>query len=173
MIISFKNIINEAGIEHNCPQFTGEMFDLFIEAIVEEKTGYQDLQNKGLNRLILDQLSPQDKYVLETEVPLEIKLSNGKTFKLEYLDNSPFIQARVQDLFGIKEHPCIGDGKLPLLFKLLTPANKVIQKAHDLPSLWGPSWELLRSDLRPRYPRHYWPDDPANAKPIRMKRFVT
>lgn len=164
--------LNEAGVEHNCPEFKGEMFELFIEAIVGPKTGYQDLQNKGLNKLILDQLSPQDKYVLETEVPLEIKLSNGKDFKIEYLDDSPFIQARVQDLFGIKEHPCIGDGKLPLLFKLLTPANKVIQKAHDLPSLWGPSWELLRSDLRPRYPRHYWPDDPGSAKPIRMKRHV-
>jgi ATP-dependent helicase HrpB len=164
--------LNSAGIEHNCPEFTGEMFELFIEAIIGPKTGYQDLQKCGLNNLIQEQLTPQDKYVLETEVPLEITLSNKKTFKIEYLEELPFIQSRVQDLFGIKEHPRIANSKIPLLFKLLTPANKVIQKANDLPSLWGPSWELLRSDLRPRYPRHYWPDDPANASPIRMKRHV-
>jgi ATP-dependent helicase HrpB len=165
--------LNLADIENNCPEFTGEMFELFIESSIEPNTGYQDLQKRGLVNLIQDQLSPQDQYVLENNVPLNIKLSNGKSFNIEYSGEIPFIQARVQDLFGIKEHPTIANGKISILFKLLSPANKVIQNAHDLPTLWGPSWELLRSDLRPRYPRHYWPDDPANAAPIRMKRHVT
>lgn len=166
------DFLNQAGIEHNCPEFTGEMFELFIEAIIESDTGYQDLQKRGLVRLIQDQLAPQDQYVLDNETPLSITLSNGKKFTIEYVEEIPFIQARVQDLFGIKEHPHVANSKIPILFKLLSPANKVIQKANDLPSLWGPSWELLRSDLRPRYPRHYWPDDPANSNPIRMKRHV-
>ena len=165
-------ILNKANIEHNCPEFVGEMFELFIDASIETETSYQDLQKYGLKNLINDQLSPQDKYVLDIETPLKITLSNGKTFNIEYLEEIPFIQARVQDLFGIHEHPSIANNKIPVLFKLLSPANKVIQNANNLVSLWGPSWELLRSDLRPRYPRHYWPDDPANSKPIRMKRHV-
>jgi ATP-dependent helicase HrpB len=166
------HLLNQANIEHNCPEFVGEMFELFIDASIETETGYQDLQKHGLKKLINDQLSPQDKYVLDIETPLKVTLSNGKTFNIEYLEEIPFIQARVQDLFGIHEHPSIANNKIPLLFKLLSPANKVIQNANNLVSLWGPSWELLRSDLRPRYPRHYWPDDPANSKPIRMKRHV-
>lgn len=164
--------LNQAKIEHNCPEFTGEMFELFIEAIIESDTTFQSLKNKGLISLIKNQLSPQDQYLLETEVPLKITLSNGKDFTIEYLEDIPFIKARIQDLFGVKEHPKIAKSKISILFKLLSPANKEIQNASDLPSLWGRSWELLRNDLRPRYPRHYWPDDPANSKPIRMKRHV-
>jgi ATP-dependent helicase HrpB len=164
--------LNQANIEHNCPELTGEMFELFIEACIGPDTGYQDLQKIGLEKMIQDQLSPQDQYVLETEVPLQITLSNEKTFNIEYLEEKPFIQARIQDLFGVKEHPHIVSSKIAILFKLLSPANKVIQNANDLPTLWGASWELLRNDLRPRYPRHYWPDDPANSNPVRMKRHV-
>ncbi len=164
--------LNQAGIEHNCPEFTGEMFELFIEASIEPNTGFQDLQKRGLEKLIQDQLAPQDQYLLDTEVPLAITLSNGKIFTIEYLEDKPYIQARIQDLFGVKEHPSVANTKIAILFKLLSPANKVIQNTSDLPSLWGPSWELLRNDLRPRYPRHYWPDDPANSNPVRMKRNV-
>lgn len=162
--------LDQADIEHNCPELTGEMFELFIEGSIETDTGYQDLQERGLEKLIQDQLSPQDQYVLDNEVPLQITLSNGKTFSIEYLEDKPFIQARIQDLFGVKEHPNIANTKIAILLKLLTPASKVIQNSNNLPSLWGDAWEYLRNDLRPRYPRHYWPDDPANANPVRMKR---
>jgi ATP-dependent helicase HrpB len=166
--------LNNAKIEHNCPEFTGEMFELFIEASVEEDTDFQNIQKKGLVNLIKDQLAPQDEYVLETEVPLSLTLSNGKSFTVEYLEEKPFIAARIQDLFGVKEHPYIANKKISVNIKLLSPANKVIQVAHDLEALFqGPSWEMLRHDLRPRYPRHYWPDDPANAVPVRMKRHLT
>ncbi len=164
--------LNKASIEHNCPEFTDEMFELFIESSIEPDTNYQEIQKRGLVKLIQDQLAPQDIYVLETEAPLEIILSNGKSFTIEYLEDRPFIQARIQDLFGVVEHPYIANTKVPLLLKLLSPANKVIQTASDLPSLWKTGWELLRSDLRPRYPRHYWPDDPANSQPVRMKRHL-
>jgi len=163
-------LLNQAGIEHNCPELEGEMFELFIESSVESETSYQDIQKRGLVKLIQDQLAPQDQYVLDTEVPLKMTLSNGKSFTIEYLEDLPYIQARIQDLFGIKEHPHIANGKIPILFKLLSPANKPVQNASDLPSLWGASWEMLRSDLRPRYPRHHWPDDPANSVPVRMKK---
>ena len=166
------SFLGQAGIDHNCPEFTGEMFELFIESSIEEETGYQDILKRGLVNLIKDQLAPQDQYVLDTETPLKITLSNGKTFNIQYCEEKPFIQARIQDLFGVREHPTIANGELPILFKLLSPANKAIQNASDLPSLWGASWDLLRNDLRPRYPKHYWPDDPANSNPIRMKKDV-
>jgi ATP-dependent helicase HrpB len=91
---------------------------------------------------------------------------------INYTSEKPFIEARIQDLFGVKIHPTIADDKIDLLLKLQSPANKEIQQASSITSLWETSWELLRADLRPRYPRHYWPDDPANSSPTRMKRHV-
>jgi ATP-dependent helicase HrpB len=166
------NLLNQAGIEHNCPVLSGEMFELFIESSIEPHTGFQDILDMGLSKLIQEQLAPPDQYILESETPLKITLSNGKSFIIEYLEEKPFIKARIQDLFGVKNHPTIATGKVSLLFKLLSPANKVIQNASDINELWASSWELLRSDLRPRYPRHYWPDDPANSDPIRRKKDV-
>jgi len=163
-------LLNQAEIEHNCPEFKGEMFELFIDASIESETDYQEIQRCGLVQLIQDQLAPQDQYVLGTETPLKLTLSNGKSFNIEYHEDKPIISARIQDLYGVQEHPSLANGKIPILFKLLSPANKAIQNSNDLTSLWGASWELLRNDLRPRYPKHYWPDDPASSLPIRMKK---
>lgn len=163
-------IMNNAQVEHHCPEFSGEMLELLIETSVDEDTTYESLQKKGLNKLIIEQLSPQDKYILEKEVPLEITLMNKKKFKISYTDGKPNISARIQDLFGVANHPKIANETTPICFSLLSPANKAIQKSHDLTQLWGSSWELLRSDLRPRYPKHYWPDDPSTSLPIRMKK---
>jgi ATP-dependent helicase HrpB len=165
-------LLTKSGIEHNCPHLTGEMFELFIEALIEPNTSYQELLKEGINKLIFSQLTPQDLYVLDTHVPLKITLSNDKSFMINYTNEKPFIEARIQDLFGVKVHPTIADGKVDLLLKLQSPANKEIQQASSITSLWETSWELLRADLRPRYPRHYWPDDPANSNPTRMKRHV-
>lgn len=72
---------------------------------------------------------------------------------------------RVQELFGLKTHPAIAGGRLPLTLELLSPAQRPIQITKDLPRFWSGSWADVRSDMRGRYPRHVWPDDPANAAP--------
>ena len=75
----------------------------------------------------------------------------------------------VQHLFGVTVHPCVLDGKVPLRVQLLSPADRPIQVTSDLPGFWGGSWADVRKDMAGRYPKHQWPDDPANAAPKRMK----
>ena len=78
---------------------------------------------------------------------------------------------RVQELFGLKAHPAIDQDRLPLTLVLLSPAGRPIQVTRDLPGFWSGSWADVRADLRGRYPKHPWPQDPANAEPTtRAKR---
>jgi ATP-dependent helicase HrpB len=71
----------------------------------------------------------------------------------------------VQELYGLKDHPAIAGGRLPLTLNLLSPAHRPIQITRDLPGFWAGSWSAVKSEMKGRYPRHLWPDDPANALP--------
>lgn len=166
--------LEKANIEHQCPSLCpktdAEMFELFLETCVEEDTDYQALLKKGLQSLITEQLAPQDLYVLETDAPLEIKLSNGKSFSIFYDEEAPYISARAQDLFSTTSHPSICQGKIPLNIKLLSPANRVAQITKDLPGFWKSTYEDFRKDLKARYPKHFWPENPESAPPVRIQK---
>jgi ATP-dependent helicase HrpB len=77
----------------------------------------------------------------------------------------------VQSLFGLSEHPAIAEGRVPLVLSLTSPAGRPIQTTRDLPGFWRGSWADLAKEMRGRYPRHPWPDDPAKADPtLRTKK---
>ena len=77
------------------------------------------------------------------------------------------IAIRVQELFGLNTHPAIAGGRVPLVIELLSPAHRPVQVTRDLPGFWRGSYEAVKAEMRGRYPRHPWPDDPANAPPTR------
>ncbi len=72
----------------------------------------------------------------------------------------------VQNLFGLEKHPAVLGGAAPILFELLSPAGRPIQVTRDLPSFWRGSWRDVRADMRGRYPKHSWPEDPVSAEPL-------
>ncbi|WP_226634475.1 ATP-dependent helicase HrpB [Brevundimonas poindexterae] len=80
-------------------------------------------------------------------------------------EGGPRVDIRVQELFGVKSHPAVGDGRVPLTLALLSPARRPVQVTKDLPGFWKGSWAAVRAEMRGRYPRHPWPEDPANAAP--------
>ena len=77
------------------------------------------------------------------------------------------MSVRIQEVFGITNHPTIGEAKEPILFELLSPAQRPIQLTKDLPGLWAGSYADLLKDMRAKYPKHYWPEDPSEAEPTR------
>lgn len=163
-------LIEEHIENHPFANFEGEMFDLFLESIVDEDTQFSQLKEFGLQKLLEGQLAPQDIYQLNQWTPNQIKLPNGKEYPLYYDEERPYIMARIQDLYAVEDHPAILEQKLPLQIKLLSPANRVAQIIQDLSSFWSGSWSFVRQDLKARYPKHYWPEDPVNALPIRLKK---
>jgi ATP-dependent helicase HrpB len=105
---------------------------------------------------------------LEREAPEHFTTPAGSTLPIDYdAEGGPALDVRVQELFGLAEHPAVAGGRLPLTLRLLSPAHRPIQVTRDLPGFWRGSWAAVRADMRGRYPRHPWPDDPANAPPTR------
>ncbi|MGN7771496.1 ATP-dependent helicase HrpB [Phyllobacterium sp. 22552] len=102
---------------------------------------------------------------IETLAPTHFEVPTGSNIPIRYDEGEPVLAVRVQELFGLATHPAIANGTIPLLLELLSPAHRPIQITRDLPGFWKGSWADVRSDMRGRYPRHVWPEDPANAAP--------
>ncbi len=97
--------------------------------------------------------------------PSHFDAPSGSHVPIRYDPDGPVLAIRVQELFGLDRHPAIGDGHVPLTLELLSPAHRPIQTTRDLPGFWAGSWADVRADMRGRYPKHEWPEDPANAAP--------
>jgi ATP-dependent helicase HrpB len=103
---------------------------------------------------------------LEAAAPPRWTAPTGNSFAIDYAaEGGPRVEVRVQEVFGLAEHPSIADGRVALTLALLSPAQRPIQTTRDLPGFWKGSWKDVRSDMRGRYPRHVWPEDPAAAAP--------
>ncbi len=103
---------------------------------------------------------------LDAECPTHFEAPTGNRHAIDYeAEEGPVLAIRVQELFGLKDHPAVAGGRLPLVLHLLSPAHRPIQITRDLPGFWRGSWAAVKADMKGRYPRHPWPDDPANAAP--------
>lgn len=110
-------------------------------------------------------LIPWDRQrALDAAAPARWTAPTGNSFAIDYAaEAGPRVDVRVQEVFGLGVHPSVANGKAPLTLSLLSPAHRPIQTTKDLPGFWAGSWKDVRSDMRGRYPKHVWPEDPANA----------
>jgi ATP-dependent helicase HrpB len=115
----------------------------------------------------LDALLPwRLKRRLDEEAPTHFEAPTGNRHAIDYEGaGAPALHIRVQELFGLTQHPLIANGRLPLALNLLSPAHRQIQITRDLPGFWKGSWAAVKAEMKGRYPRHPWPDDPASAAP--------
>ena len=137
-------------------------------------TSVSELVSLDLAMLLRSQLPWPEGARLDELAPAHIELASGRRIRIDYTSGvaegtAPVVPVRVQDLFGTKEHPSIGGGRVKLVLQLLSPADRPIQITSDLPGFWAGSWAEVRKDMAGRYPKHNWPVDPANADPKRMK----
>ena len=102
---------------------------------------------------------------LDRLAPTHFTAPTGHAHPIRYDGAEPVLAIRVQELYGMKSHPAIAGGKLPLVLELTSPAHRPIQTTRDLPGFWAGSWKDVRSEMRGRYPRHPWPENPAEADP--------
>ena len=103
---------------------------------------------------------------LDRLAPPRFTAPTGSTIAIDYAaEGGPRVELRVQELFGLAVHPTLADGRVPLTLALTSPARRPIQVTKDLPGFWRGSWAEVRKEMRGRYPRHPWPDDPLAAPP--------
>ncbi len=125
----------------------------------------QDIRSSGIMDGLLSLVPHAAQRELTKLLPTHFQAPTGQRHAISYDGEEPTLTIRVQELFGLKQHPTVAGGKLPLLLELTSPAHRPIQTTRDLPGFWAGSWKDVRADMRGRYPRHPWPEDPASAEP--------
>jgi ATP-dependent helicase HrpB len=111
---------------------------------------------------------------LDRLAPTHLKVPTGSQIRIDYLDESaPVVSVRLQEVFGLLDTPRLGGGRVPVTFKLLSPAQRPVQVTRDLAGFWRGSYADVRKDMRGRYPKHYWPENPLEAEPTRGVRKKT
>ncbi|MBU7317433.1 ATP-dependent helicase HrpB [Paenibacillus oleatilyticus] len=125
-----------------------------------------DLQRLSMAAILDGMLPWPQRQQLDDFVPTHITVPSGSRIPVDYSDPaSPVLAVRLQELFGLRETPRIGGGKVPLLLHLLSPAHRPVQVTRDLASFWQDAYFEVKKDLKGRYPKHVWPDDPLTALP--------
>ena len=130
-----------------------------------EARGISDISAGGLSNGLMSLVPHELQRDLGRMAPTHFEAPTGQRHPIQYEGEEPLLTIRVQELFGLKQHPAIGGGRLPLVLELTSPAHRPIQTTRDLPGFWAGSWKDVRADMRGRYPRHPWPEDPADASP--------
>jgi ATP-dependent helicase HrpB len=111
---------------------------------------------------------------LDELAPTHLEVPSGSRIAIDYLDDSaPAVSVRLQEVFGLEQTPRIGGGRVPITFKLLSPARRPVQVTRDLASFWRGAYAEVRKDLRGRYPKHSWPENPLEARAVRGVRRKT
>jgi ATP-dependent helicase HrpB len=132
------------------------------------KTAISQLSPDDLQSVLTERLPWPLRRRLDTEAPTHFEAPTGTNAAIDYeADAGPTISIRLQELFGLSDHPSIAGGRIPLVIELLSPGHKPVQITRDLPGFWRGSYAAVRTEMRGRYPRHPWPDDPLAAAPTR------
>ncbi|WP_199198104.1 ATP-dependent helicase HrpB [Bradyrhizobium sp. MOS002] len=142
--------------------------DDWLVPALYDKIALKDISAGDLSDALMTLLPWEMRARLDREAPTHFEAPTGSVLAIDYeAEQGPTIAVRLQELFGLNTHPSIAAGKVPLVLELLSPAQRPVQVTRDLPGFWRGSYSAVRSDLRGRYPRHPWPEDPANALPTR------
>jgi ATP-dependent helicase HrpB len=130
-----------------------------------------DLRRLDLKTILEGSLTWEERRRLEEEAPATFVVPSGSRIRIDYDDpESPVLAVRLQELFGLAETPRIAKGRFPLTLHLLSPARRPVQVTRDLANFWENTYFEVRKDLRGRYPKHFWPDDPRHAPATRRTR---
>ena len=139
----------------------------WLAPLLADKTALAALTAAELEAALQNMLPYAMRRRLEAEAPTHFDAPSGSRVPIEYDADGPKLAIRVQELFGLDRHPAIAGGRVPLVIELLSPAHRPVQVTRDLPNFWRGSYAAVRADLRGRYPRHPWPEDPLSAPATR------
>lgn len=133
---------------------------------VEGRRALAEIRAEDVSNALDAMLDWNARRELDRLAPTHFVAPTGNAVPIDYeAENGPVLAIRVQELFGLDRHPAIAEGRVPLLVELLSPAHRPIQLTRDLPGFWRGSWKDVKSDMKGRYPKHVWPDDPLAAAP--------
>jgi ATP-dependent helicase HrpB len=150
--------VSDEGLAARLPEWLGPY--------VEGRTRVSDIDPATLGEALIAQLDQRQRALLETQAPVALVVPSGLKHRLEYVPGqAPVLRVKLQELFGLADTPRVGGGRVPVSLHLLSPAGRPIQVTQDLKGFWERTYAEVRKELKGRYPRHPWPDDPWTATP--------
>ncbi|MBD2801961.1 ATP-dependent helicase HrpB [Xenorhabdus sp. M] len=139
--------------------------------------GVSDL--KGLRQVelfpcLMDLLDWQQRQILDNELPTNYTVPTGSKMTIRYFNEKPpVLSVRMQEMYGEQQNPVLAKGRVPLVIELLSPAHRPLQITQDLAAFWRGAYRDVQKEMKGRYPKHLWPDDPANTAPTRrVKKYM-
>ncbi|MCY7270761.1 MAG: ATP-dependent helicase HrpB, partial [Sphingomonas bacterium] len=149
-----------------------ERIDEWLPSLLTGKRRLDAIDPGALRNALDGLLGYEAGRAIDRLAPTHFHSPAGAAHPIDYAaSGGPTVEVRAQALFGLKDHPTVAGGRVPLTFAITSPAHRPIQTTKDLPAFWAGSWREVAKEMRGRYPRHPWPDDPASAPPtLRTKR---
>ncbi|MDX1571477.1 MAG: ATP-dependent helicase HrpB [Xanthomonadales bacterium] len=143
-----------------------ERIDDWLLPYVAGKHRLSQLRELDFKQILLNELGWDDRQRLDAMVPEQIEIPSGRRAAIDYSDpQRPALAVKLQEMFGCRETPAIGNGRLQLTVELLSPAGRPLQVTQDLAHFWAHGYPEVRKEMRGRYPKHPWPEDPLQAEP--------
>ena len=141
----------------------------YLEEGGRVKSSVQELRKLNLAEIIWNLLPYEAQQEVDRLAPTHIEVPTGSRIRIDYRTGAeaPVLSVRLQECFGMECTPCVDDGKRPVLMELLSPGFKPVQLTQDLASFWQGTYFEVRKELRRRYPKHYWPENPLEAEAVR------
>jgi ATP-dependent helicase HrpB len=151
------------------PDFTESglltLIDSWLMPYIRDKLTWQQLSQCNFLQQLLNELDYAQQQYLNKQFPKRLALPSGTSAQLTYsAEKTVVLSARMTELYGWTLHPAVAQQQVPITVELLSPAGRPIQTTQDLPRFWQGSYKEVQKEMKGRYPRHYWPDDPANAQ---------
>jgi ATP-dependent helicase HrpB len=152
--------VSEAGLEGS--------LDSWLKPLLGGLTSLAQVKRLDLRQALDQLLTWKQRQELERLAPSHLTVPTGSRIRLDYTGGEhPVLAVRLQELFGCRETPRVADGRVPVVIHLLSPAGRPVQVTQDLARFWSTSYFEVRKELRGRYPKHHWPEDPLSAPPTR------
>jgi ATP-dependent helicase HrpB len=143
----------------------------WLKPFLTDMRRLEDLARLDLAQILWTRIGWQLRPTLDEHAPTHLEVPSGSRIPLDYSDpTAPALAVRLQEVFGWTRTPRIAGGRVPVLLRLLSPAQRPVQITSDLESFWREGYFAVRKELKGRYPKHYWPDDPLTAAPTRRVR---
>lgn len=148
--------VSDKGLLLNLPQW--------LSPWLGNMNRLSDLVRLDLRGALLSLLSYKQQKALDTLAPTHLTVPSGSRIPIDYEKPVPVLAVRLQEMFGLLETPVVAQGRQPLLIHLLSPAGRPVQITQDLAGFWKSGYLEVKKELKGRYPKHYWPDDPCAAQ---------
>lgn len=140
--------------------------DWFMPSVDAIKTA-ADFKQVDVLSLLKNQLDWPQQQLLNDQLPEKIQVPSGSNIRIDYLASPPVLAVRLQEMFGLQVSPSLANGRVKLLIHLLSPAGRPLQITDDLAGFWAGSYQAVRKEMKGRYPKHHWPEDPYSVAPTR------